>query len=113
MIDPNMFCPKCKQSFDEGSRRFCPTDGTRLVSENADVRSEGGIFANLIPQMSGLSELTEQTPDIPRFVVTEPNGTTPSNDNFFELDDIKLEMDEDVILKPVRSAPIVEAPMGR
>ncbi|MBV9216878.1 MAG: serine/threonine protein kinase [Acidobacteria bacterium] len=56
-----MYCPKCNQTFEEGSRRFCPTDGVRLVSDSADsseVRG-GGIFSNLIPKIDAISDLKE------------------------------------------------------
>jgi serine/threonine protein kinase len=54
-----MHCPKCKQSFEEGSRRFCPTDGARLVSDlSSPAQAQtGSVFATLIPKMSGIEDL--------------------------------------------------------
>src|SRR5262245_46447272 len=59
-----MYCPKCDQRFEEGSRRFCPTDGSRLVSDSATAGAarKGGVFANLIPQMEGVRDLEATIP---------------------------------------------------
>lgn len=94
-----MLCPKCKEYFEEGSRRFCPTDGARLVSEASGIggRSEGGIFANLIPKIEGIRALDETLNDRPRFTVTEARPSAPANEQsedmtdgiFFELDEIQ------------------------
>src|SRR4051794_36999170 len=67
-----MYCPKCKQTFEEGSRRFCPTDGARLVSEASSTTSgkSEGIFANLIPKL-GSSRPAEAG--------AEPARTSPQN----------------------------------
>lgn len=88
-----MYCPKCKQTFEEGSRRFCPTDGARLVSEST-TRREGGIFANLIPKMEGISDLDETLRDFPRPtatnvepVIAESKPVEDEDEIFFELDD--------------------------
>ena len=96
-----MYCPKCKENFEEGSRRFCPTDGSRLVSEAAGVagRQGGGIFANLIPKIEAISDLEDTLTDLPRFVVTEPAVPAPDlsakpekpSEIFFDLDDQELE----------------------
>ncbi len=108
-----MYCPKCKDSFEEGSRRFCPTDGSRLIPEAAGskVRQPGGIFANLIPKIEAISDLDETLPrenraaapipgpDIPLFT----DRSTSTNTPFFELDDPDLELDE----------PIKQPPMPR
>lgn len=92
-IVASMYCPKCKQTFEPGSRRFCPTDGARLVSESP-TRREGGIFANLIPKMEGISDLEETLRDTPRPaalrsqpVVQESKPVEDEDEIFFELDD--------------------------
>lgn len=87
-----MYCPKCQENFEEGSRRFCPTDGARLISEpGAAGRGAGGIFANLIPRMEGLGELDPSRPEPPAFTMTERDSPAKEQDDdeiFFELDDI-------------------------
>ena len=96
-----MLCPKCKEYFEEGSRRFCPTDGARLVSESAGLvggRGEGGIFANLIPKIEGIRDLDETLSDAPRFTITgaaKAAAATETTDDeaddgiFFELDEVQ------------------------
>jgi serine/threonine protein kinase len=88
-----MYCPKCKQTFEEGSRRFCPSDGARLVSERA-VGSGGGVFAKLIPKMDGISDLEDTIRDFPRAetaqptpVVVESKPAAPDDEILFEFDD--------------------------
>src|SRR4051794_15988898 len=67
-----MYCPKCSDKFEEGSRRFCPTDGARLVSETpgAGQRQEG-IFSNLVSKVQPHQDRDEILPDVPRFKVNE------------------------------------------
>ena len=87
MESREIYCPKCEQRFEEGSRRFCPTDGTRLVIEAAesdDTQSEGGIFSHLLPKSGVFKERDETLADVPRFVITEPSksfleGDQPSD----------------------------------
>lgn len=105
-----MYCPKCKQKFEEGSRRFCPTDGARLVSDSAgDLPPQGGIFANLIPKMEGISDLGAALSDVPGVVVSDlerdtedvPKPEQKTDEVFFELDDHDT-------LPPLDQRPIVE-----
>lgn len=92
-----MYCPKCKQTFEEGSRRFCPTDGARLVSERSGNR-EGGIFANLIPKMEGISDLEETIRDMPRPVVSEPDSPIAASEPaLMEEDEILFELDDEPV----------------
>ncbi|MBP9664722.1 MAG: hypothetical protein KBD94_08870, partial [Pyrinomonadaceae bacterium] len=83
----DMFCPKCGQSFEKGSRRFCPTDGRRLVSE--ELAAEGhakGVFANLIPQIDAISDLEKTLPNVAP-PAPAPQATERLSGVFFELDD--------------------------
>lgn len=78
VVNAGMYCPKCKESFEEGTRRFCPTDGARLISE-IDVsarQKERGIFANLIPKIDATSDFDQALSDPPRFVISESDETT-------------------------------------
>ncbi|MBK6586863.1 MAG: protein kinase [Acidobacteria bacterium] len=97
-----MYCPKCKENFDEGSRRFCPTDGSRLVSEAAGSTPgrTGGIFANLIPKIEAISDLDENLSSAPRPVTGQTENREPvftirpaePEPVFFELDDLDLDI---------------------
>ena len=99
-----MYCPKCRENFVEGSRRFCPTDGARLVSEAAEAgRRSGGIFSNLIAKSNPRNDSDETFVDVPHFIFTEPDVLTlaPEDDrpagDYFEFEDIE----PDDILIPV------------
>jgi serine/threonine protein kinase len=97
-----MYCPKCKETFEEGSRRFCPTDGSRLVPDLSDPNSEqweGGIFSKILSKNKSAGDLKEALPNIPRFMVTESSSENRSNPtpvseddataDFFVLEDIE------------------------
>src|SRR4051794_32583256 len=93
-----MYCPKCKQTFEEGSRRFCPTDGTRLISEVVEqtaARAEGGIFRHLLPRLEADrardESLSRKAP--PRAPQPAPDFAL-GGDPFFEFDDVDLELDD-------------------
>ncbi len=94
----DMFCPKCGQSFEKGSRRFCPTDGRRLASDESTVEAQRGIFANLIPQIDAISDLESTTPTAVRTPTPQPK-VEQLTDVFFELDEPAAD--------PFASAPAV------
>lgn len=102
-----MYCPKCKQTFEQGSRRFCPTDGARLVSEG-QTKSRAGIFANLIPQMDAISDLDSGGGTAPNTTEHESDPMAAfqqDNDIFFELDDepASTAMDESAFSRAART----------
>ncbi len=95
-----VYCPKCKQVFEEGSRRFCPTDGSRLVSDHFDHQNDShGIFSNLLPKSEPVVEQKAVVSDVPTFIVTEPEldlfgeqkASINDLESFFELDDLEPE----------------------
>ena len=97
-----MYCPKCKENFEEGSRRFCPTDGTRLISEEVEphgVKNQGGIFADLLPKPKKDEGSHGINADAQKFVVTEPTidlfqdepAVKEKSEPFFEFSDIEPE----------------------
>jgi len=68
----DVICPKCGRSFEAGSRRFCPTDGARLVLEGVDPDNYSeGIFADLLPRSSQVGAMDEQLNDSPTFTLIE------------------------------------------
>ena len=118
-----MYCPKCKQTFEEGSRRFCPTDGARLISDSVSGQAATGIFANLLPKIETDDKFDEILPGVPHFIISEPEpelGQTSlpadaDDDFFFELDDLEDlkaadtedEMDIDTLrdIEPMQAKP--------
>ena len=100
-----MYCPKCREVFEEGSRRFCPTDGSRLIPDQATSSGkqwEGDIFSNLIPRPEPTVERAKYTSDTSRFRVTEPALSEPTEKgDFFILEDIEPEP----MINPILSEP--------
>ena len=92
-----MYCPKCNQKFEVGSRRFCPTDGARLIDDQtaAIKQPQGGIFANLIPKMHGIDDLGTSPSAGPGAFPAKSSGPgslppeegSEGDDLFFEIDD--------------------------
>ncbi len=100
-----MYCPKCKDTFEDGSRRFCPTDGTRLVSDDVVAiggHGQGGIFSNLLPKVER-DATRDEVPVQTKAAVTEPDedidlfgDTIPqfhSSEPFFEIGDLQSEIE--------------------
>jgi serine/threonine protein kinase len=111
-----MYCPKCKQSFEEGSRRFCPSDGARLVS-NAPLagRREGiGIFSKFMSQAEvggGREKSISETP----MITSEPSRSEPASINddisgdFFVIEDVQPEP-EPMLEQLPEIEPVLEIP---
>lgn len=115
-----MYCPKCKESFEEGSRRFCPTDGARLISDTpfaAGRRAGSGIFSNLISKTEHSRSFDESFSDIPQFVITEDEPSKAFDESvevssdFFEFRAVEPDEAVDPVIDvPVREAeaPVIE-----
>lgn len=110
---PDMYCPKCKQTFEEGSRRFCPTDGVRLLSDATEpdaASSGGGIFANLIPKIDAISDLSEGSPDAKP--AEPPRAQEPVRPSY-NIDQERGPAIPDILLKPGTSKPVAARPAAR
>lgn len=77
------YCPKCQQTYDDGSQRFCNNDGGRLLpapgsSNLSDVSKSpaqtGGIFTNLIGKTESSVNNDEKLASLPRFVKSEQSN---------------------------------------
>jgi serine/threonine protein kinase len=100
-----LYCPKCQQTYDDGSQRFCNNDGGRLLPVSNTERSAGktgGVFTNLLSRNAPNQERDEKLASIPRFVRAEPEQppipayTPPTQSRFFESDpedEIELELE--------------------
>lgn len=92
-----VYCPKCGQNFEEGSRRFCPTDGSRLISDSYDQPAAPGVFSNLIPKAAPVGGADEVLSETAKSFVREPEldlfgdkkEVLADDLPFFELDDIQ------------------------
>lgn len=95
-----LYCPKCQQTYEEGSQRFCNNDGGRLLPASGAERSAGktgGVFTSLLSRNLPNQERDEKLSSIPRFVRPEPGPdifTSPARPVFeSDPDDIELELD--------------------
>src|SRR5687768_13004761 len=81
-----VYCPKCNQTFEEGSRRFCPTDGARLISESAEAATGHSTFSSIF----GKSEPAQQQPkptSEPVFTLDLDEDIRDSGEPFFGLEE--------------------------
>jgi serine/threonine protein kinase len=72
-----LYCPKCQQTYEEGSQRFCNNDGGRLLPVSNAEKSAGktgGVFTNLLSRNVPNKERDEKLASIPRFVRAEPES---------------------------------------
>ncbi len=117
-------CPKCEETFEKGSRRFCPTDGTRLVSDDGPTetdRSTRGVFAHLLPKIMHDHPYDKIPGDIPKSVAIEQNHLTiddePSAQTaepVFEIDDLEPEFAaETSFAKTIEMSTADLKPIGR
>lgn len=91
-VTESMHCPKCGQTYAEGSQRFCDTDGSRLVSVGDDAYQRGrqAVFSSILPKTDMVSSRDELIDDNPRFIVPE-SAPKQTDDHlaamFFDEDD--------------------------
>ena len=99
-----MYCPKCRDIFEEGSRRFCPTDGARLISDAVEAQSgtgHPGIFSNLLPKVSHDTTHDEVLSNAPKVFTTEPeldlfsdnSAKVQASEPYFEIGDVQPEIE--------------------
>lgn len=106
-----MFCPKCKDTFEEGSRRFCPGDGSRLVPGTVGEAGEqwkGGIFSSLLPKRENVATVDEAPKPLVGAQLPKAEGepATDETGDFFILEDIETDTETDPILTgPVNFEP--------
>ena len=114
-----LYCPRCKQTFEEGSRRFCPTDGSRLISEAAEsAQRQGGVFSHLLPKVDAVKQRDESLADKPRPQIRSEAPELSSiggtgEDTYFEFEDLELELETEKqkeFFKPAPEPPRVEPP---
>ena len=102
-----MYCPKCKQTFEEGSRRFCPTDGRRLISDETPEPAAGrggGVFSTLLP-LAEIDRESRETSEAPANPASKPPESQPEAP-FFEIGDDEPEFSDDTEF----TIPVDESP---
>lgn len=69
------YCPKCRRTYEDGSQRFCSSDGGRLLPAlSATMNSaEGkrGVFSTLLGKAPKSTETDETLPPAPKFIKVE------------------------------------------
>lgn len=118
-----LYCPKCQQTYEEGSQRFCNNDGGRLQAvsntEKAAGGKPGGVFTNLLSRNVPNKERDEKLAAIPRFVRAEPEpeaipqfdapqtpaAEEPKETYVFESDPDEIELELDSPVPPPPQAP--------
>lgn len=69
------YCPKCRRTYEDGSQRFCSSDGGRLLPAlSATMNSaEGkkGVFSTLLGKAPKSTERDESLPTAPKFIKVE------------------------------------------
>lgn len=69
------YCPKCRRTYEDGSQRFCSSDGGRLLPAlSATMNSaEGkkGVFSTLLGKSTKPTEGDESLPPVPKFIKVE------------------------------------------
>lgn len=97
-----LYCPKCQETYEDGSQRFCNNDGGRLHPvSNADrpAGQPGGVFTNLLSRNAPDQERDEKLASIPRFVRAEPEASPipvydpPARSYIFESDPDEIELE--------------------
>ncbi len=116
VVEKNMlYCPKCNDTYQEGTQRFCANDGTRLISSSAVKSSSNsrGVFTSLLERASSSNENDEKLATQPRFSKTEnisqpPVFHTTFSSKVFKDDNLAVKKEEKVSppIKPI-SKPAV------
>jgi len=90
-----LYCPKCQSKYEDGSQRFCNTDGGRLLpvksSKPGANAQSGGVFTNLLGRSAPRNEKDERLSAKPRFKRTENKPVqfeTPAKSKIFKNDPI-------------------------
>ncbi|MCY7348413.1 MAG: serine/threonine protein kinase [Pyrinomonadaceae bacterium] len=113
-----LYCPKCQQTYQEGSQRFCLNEGERLLPTASAAKSAnqtGGVFSNILNRKTG--EERDKFASVPKFspadspAIPQPNfrssatGDTFTSEPEFELLELELEpppiKPESAFLKPL------------
>lgn len=85
-----LYCPKCRRTYDDGSQRFCSSDGGRLLpalsAANKTIEGKQGVFSRIISKTSSAPSVAsrrvekigeKQPPPIPRSLITETESEPP------------------------------------
>ena len=75
-----LYCPKCQQTYEEGTQRFCTNEGNRLLPAPSAVKTvnkSGGVFTNLLGKISSTDDIDKKLSSTPRFTKIAPTQPSP------------------------------------
>ena len=96
-----LYCPKCRQTYEDGSQRFCSNEGARLLpalSASQNLNGNKGVFTSLLtnkPNPDNNAKKPLPAPQFPPVQKKQPNAfTPPPNAKFLKSEDeISLEFE--------------------
>jgi serine/threonine protein kinase len=108
-------CPKCQQTYEEGSQRFCLNDGVRLAPAPGSAKSPGkpsSVFTNILGKPTPIVKGEDKFASIPRFVKTEPAALPlpnfqPLREDSFVQEESEPELETDY--QPIETPTVEEA----
>ena len=104
-----LYCPKCQQTYEESSQRFCDNDGGRLLPVSNTVKSasnSNGVFTNLIGKLPPKQAQDEKLASIPRFT---PHEFLPISSKNSASDEAEVELE----LFPPTKPQILDKPLPK
>lgn len=69
-----LYCPKCQQTYEDGTQRFCTNEGGRLLPAPSAAKSgnqSGGIFTNLLGRVASTEDLDKKLSSTTKFTRIE------------------------------------------
>lgn len=111
-----LYCPKCQQTYEEGTQRFCVNDETRLVptgSGGTSFNETGGVFANILSRASdGGTEADEKStaspvPESGRYNKSAPPPFRPTGASRMFKDESAV-ISESQNIPPVKTQPLLK-----
>ncbi|MGI8925013.1 MAG: protein kinase domain-containing protein, partial [Tepidiformaceae bacterium] len=69
-----LYCPKCQQTYQNGTQRFCTNEGNRLLPAPSSGKSSnqtGGVFSSLLGRIAPTDEIDKKLSPTPRFAKIE------------------------------------------
>lgn len=119
-----LYCPKCRQTYEDGSQRFCTNEGSRLLpalSSAQNLNGNKGVFTSILTNKpNSENAIPNSTANLPPVQKTNrnafnppPSAKLPKNDDEISLEienkpkpdlmiglEDELELELDKILKP-------------
>ena len=77
-----LYCPKCQQTYEEGTQRFCTNEGNRLLPMPSAAKSanqSSSVFSNLLGKISSTDDLDKKLSSTPRFTKIAPLPPLPKS----------------------------------